>query len=139
MKSIKELVVEFVERIKAICEWVRPDELDSKTYSIPTGVPKGKNKNHRLHLTVSELNGKPIEIFGLIGKEGTEIAAFAAGITRLASLALKAKKPVPIDKIIEQLEDIRGEFQTTYKGKLITSIPDAIATGLKLYQRRKDE
>ena len=137
MKSIKELAIALIDCMGKPWKWIRPDELDSKTYSVPTGIPKGKNKNHRLHLTVTELSGKPIEIFGLIGKEGTEIAAFTAGITRLASLALQATRPVPIEKIIEQLEDIRGEHQTMYRDKLITSTPDAIATALKLWKKKK--
>lgn len=72
---------------------------------------------------------KPYEIFINIGKGGRDITAIAEGFGRLLSLSFKSG--VPLKDVIEQLGDISGETQTGFGTEKISSLPDAIAKGLR--------
>lgn len=72
---------------------------------------------------------KPYEVFINIGKGGRDIPAIAEGFGRLLSMSLK--QGVPIDEVVEQLGGITGETQTGFGQARISSLPDAIAKGLK--------
>ena len=96
----------------------RPETLLGFTTKIKTGYG-------HLYVTVTEYEGKPFEIFATIGKSGRSTTAKTEAIGRLVSLALRSG--VTVDKIIEQLKGIGGEYPVFQDGGLVLSIPDAIA------------
>jgi ribonucleoside-diphosphate reductase alpha chain len=96
----------------------RPQTLPGYTTNIKTGMGD-------LYVTVSELNGHPFEVFATIGKSGKSVTAKTEAIGRLISLALRSG--IPVDKIINQLKGIIGEYPIFSDGRLIQSIPDAIS------------
>lgn len=100
----------------------RPKKLDGFTVKTKTGYGN-------LYVTINEHEGKPIEIFTVIGKSGNEITAFTESLGRLVSLLLQSN--VPIGQIIKQLEDIGGERPQAHEDTINKSIPDALGKILK--------
>lgn len=100
----------------------RPDTLNGFTTKIRTGLGQ-------LYVTVSDLNGKPFEVFATIGKSGRSTTAKTEAIGRLVSLALRSG--VDVKQIIDQLKGIGGEHPVFQEGGLVLSIPDAIARVLE--------
>jgi ribonucleoside-diphosphate reductase alpha chain len=96
----------------------RPETLDGFTTKIKTGYGQ-------LYVTVTEYEGKPFEVFATIGKSGRSTTAKTEAIGRLVSLALRSG--VTVDKIVDQLKGIGGEYPVFQNGGLVLSIPDAIA------------
>lgn len=82
-----------------------------------------------LYVTVNTLEGRPFEVFVQIGKSGYTTMADAEAIGRLVSLSLRSG--ISVEAVIEQLEGIGGASQVYSEGKLIMSIPDAIAAILR--------
>ena len=100
----------------------RPETLEGFTTKMMTGMGN-------LYVTVTELNGKPFEIFATIGKSGRSTTAKTEAIGRLVSLALRSG--VEVEKIVKQLEGIGGEYPIFQKDGLVLSIPDAISRVFK--------
>ncbi len=100
----------------------RPETLYGFTTKIKTGYG-------HLYVTVTELEGRPFEVFATIGKSGRSTTAKTEAIGRLVSLALRSG--VTVDKIVDQLKGICGEHPIFQNGGLILSIPDAIARVLE--------
>lgn len=100
----------------------RPEILQSITTKVPTGLGT-------LYITVSELDGKPFEVFCTIGKSGGSIMAKAEVTGRMISLALR--HDIPLDEIVNQLIDIAGGEQLPWKDTVVKSIPDAVGKILK--------
>jgi len=100
----------------------RSETLNSYTTKIKTGLGN-------LYLTVSELDGKPFEVFAIIGKSGASITAKTEAIGRLISLALRSG--IHVKEIVEQLKGIGGEHPIFQEGGLVLSIPDAISRVLE--------
>lgn len=100
----------------------RPEFLQGFTEVVKTGYGN-------LYVTINTHEGKPFEVFVQIGKSGYSTMADAEAIGRLASLALRSG--VSVKEVIDQLEGIGGSSQVYSGGKLIMSIPDAIAKLLK--------
>jgi len=96
----------------------RPETLSGFTTKIKTGYG-------HLYVTVTEYEGKPFEVFATIGKSGRSTTAKTEAIGRLVSLALRTG--VSVDKIVDQLKGIGGEYPVFQNGGLVLSIPDAIA------------
>lgn len=96
----------------------RPNRLNGITAKMKTGYGT-------LYLTINELNGSPFEVFAVIGKPGTSVAAKTEAISRLISLALRSD--VDVKDIIKQLKGIEGENSIWVDGSHVKSIPDAIA------------
>jgi ribonucleoside-diphosphate reductase alpha chain len=82
-----------------------------------------------LYVTVTEMDGRPFEVFATIGKSGKSTTAKTEAIGRLVSLALRSG--VAVEKIVEQLKGICGEHPVFQKDGLILSIPDAISRVLE--------
>jgi ribonucleoside-diphosphate reductase alpha chain len=80
-------------------------------------------------VTVNTLDGKPIEVFANIGKSGGDISALSEAIGRLISIALQ--NGVDVEKIVGTLINITGAQPIWNEGRLIKSVPDAIAQVLK--------
>lgn len=102
----------------------RPESLDSKTHKIKTG-------HGNMYVTVCMLEGKPIEVFATIGKNGGSIMAKAEVTGRLVSLALQYG--VPLVDIVKQLRGIAGSEPMSGPEGLVKSIPDAVGKILKKY------
>lgn len=99
-----------------------PKTLPSRTTQVKTGLGQ-------LYITVTEYEGKPVEIFCTIGKSGASTMAKAEVTGRLASLALR--HGVPIKEVIGQLIGIGGEYTGTWNGEIVESIPDAVGKVLE--------
>ncbi len=100
----------------------RPEVLEGFTSRISTGMGQ-------LYVTVTELEGQPFEVFATIGKSGRSTTAKTEAIGRLISLALRAG--VKVDKIIDQLKGIGGEYPVFRQDGMVLSIPDAISRVLE--------
>ncbi len=100
----------------------RPETLYGFTTKVVTGYGN-------LYVTVTELDGRPFEVFATIGKSGKSTTAKTEAIGRLVSLALRAG--VGVADIVDQLKGIGGEHPVFQKDGLILSIPDAIARVLE--------
>ena len=101
---------------------VRPETLSGFTTKIKTGYG-------HLYVTVTEFDGQPFEVFATIGKSGRSTTAKTEAIGRLVSLALRSG--VKVDKIVDQLKGIGGEYPIFQDGGLVLSIPDAISRVLE--------
>lgn len=83
-----------------------------------------------MNVFVSELDGKPFELFIVFGKAGSDTTAFAEAIGRLISLSLRCG--IPLNLIVEQLKGIGGRSSIGFGSKRVLSVPDALA---KLLER----
>jgi len=108
--------------IKEITPIKRPQTLEGFTEVIKTGYGN-------LYVTVNTYDSKPFEVFVQIGKSGYTTMADAEATGRLVSLALRSG--ISVEDVVEQLEGIGGSSPVFSEGKLVMSIPDAIATVLK--------
>lgn len=97
----------------------RPDCLSGYTKVLKTG--RGK-----LYVTVNnDFEDNPFEVFVRIGKSGMEDLAYSEAIGRLISLSLRSG--ISVEKVVKNLSGISGESPTWVDGRMIRSIPDAIA------------
>lgn len=110
----------------------RPDIIRGYTYRIKTAYGK-------LFITVNDDEyGSPFEVFSHLGKAGGFFAAKAEAICRLISLALRSG--IAAKEVINQLKGIRGPTPTwTEDGKMILSLPDAIAQILEKHLAKSQE
>ena len=90
---------------------------------------KVKTSRGTLYVTVNTIDGKPIEVFANIGKSGGDISALSEAIGRLISIALQ--NGVHVKSIINTLISITGAQPIWNNGRLIKSVPDAIAQILR--------
>ncbi len=100
----------------------RPETVEGFTTKIKTGLGN-------LYVNVTEYEGRPFEVFAIIGKSGKSTTAKTEAIGRLVSLALRSG--IRVDDIVEQLKGIGGEYPVFQKDGLVLSIPDAIAKVLE--------
>jgi len=108
----------------------RPDVIRGYTYRIKTAYGK-------LFVTVNDDdNGRSFEVFSHLGKAGGFFAAKAEAICRLISLALRSG--IDPEEVIDQLKGIRGPTPSwTENGRMILSLPDAIAQILEKHLNRE--
>lgn len=116
---------------KEVDEFKRPNRLNSETFTVETG-------NGKVYVTVSDENGKPVEVFLFIGKSGQILNSFSEALGRVLSLALQNE--VPIGKLIKTLDGISSDSiawhrfeDTDQKPTQILSIPDGISKLLNRY------
>jgi len=100
----------------------RPETLQGFTTKMVTGMGN-------LYVTVTEMNGRPFEVFATIGKSGRSTTAKTEAIGRLVSLAFRSG--VDVETVVEQLKGIGGEYPVFQKDGLVLSIPDAISRVLE--------
>ena len=100
----------------------RPQILDGFTAKMVTGLGT-------LYVTVTEYDDRPFEVFATIGKSGGSTTAKTEAIGRLTSLCLRSG--IGVEKIVEQLKGIGGEYPVFQEGGLVLSIPDAISRVLE--------
>jgi ribonucleoside-diphosphate reductase alpha chain len=105
----------------------RPKTLHSATTKISTGYG-----DVFINITYDD-NGDPFETFINTGKSGGLFASDSEAIGKVVSVALRSG--VPPKEIIDVLENIRAPKRAWDEGEQIESIPDAVATALKRFQR----
>lgn len=103
--------------VPELVEFARPDVLVGTTTKVTTRAGSA-------YVTVNrdESSGRPVEVFFNVGKAGSDIAAMAEGLGRLASLALR--KGATLGGVANQLEGVGGS------GSFGKAIPHAIAGAL---------
>jgi ribonucleoside-diphosphate reductase alpha chain len=110
----------------------RPERLDGPTYRIPTAFGTA-------FVTITERDGQPFEIFGRLGKAGSDAEADAEGLGRLCSILLRLRGPGPgverVALIVDQLARIGGARPHGFGENRVRSIPDAFALALRKYLR----
>jgi ribonucleoside-diphosphate reductase alpha chain len=89
------------------------------SHSYPVVTPLGK-----LRLFVTEMDGKPFEVFAILGRAGSDTMAFTEAIGRLLSLALRCG--IPVKLLAEQLRGIGGARSAGFGPDRVRSVPDAI-------------
>lgn len=102
----------------------RPDVVPGKTIRVPTSLGT-------MYINVGIIDGRPFETFVHLSSGGTNAAADAEGLGKMVSLALRTKTSVY--DIVKQLKGIGSGAAVFHKGRVITSIPDAIAFALEKY------
>ncbi len=115
---------EVLVKEEAILREGRPDKVTGYTYKMNTGMGN-------LYVTINEIDGKPFELFAILGKSGQSVTAKTEAIGRLVSVALQ--HGVSMEKLIHQLGGISGSSQIMHQGGSVLSIPDAIAKVMTRY------
>ncbi|HUS14968.1 MAG TPA: response regulator SirA, partial [Chloroflexia bacterium] len=82
-----------------------------------------------VRLWVSEVDGQPYEVYVVLGKAGSDLTAFAEGIGRMVSIALRSG--IPVEILIDQLRGIGGSRSVGFGQSRVLSVPDAIAKMLQ--------
>ena len=109
----------------------RPRTVLGATEKIPTGCGN-------MYVTVNEQDGKPFEVFGILGKAGQCTKCQTEGLTRLMSLGLRYG--VPAEEMVKQLRGIICPSPVWDDGTQILSCPDAIACVLhKVVEREQND
>lgn len=109
----------------------RPVKVEGATYRIET--PLG-----RAFITVNhDVEGNPFEVFVIIGKAGSEVAAMAEAIGRLISTTLRFGNHKPARErareIVDQLRGIGGSSSVGFGSDRVRSLPDAVAKAISLH------
>lgn len=103
----------------------RPQVVKGKTYRMKTEMGN-------IYVTINEDDKGMVEVFANLGKSGSSGMAFTEAIGRLISLALRSGvKPTAV---IDELSLIRGLRPVVQEdGKVVFSVPDAIAKAMEEY------
>jgi ribonucleoside-diphosphate reductase alpha chain len=116
-------------------EFKRPAKLNSETFKIETG-------NGTMYVTVTDDDGKPVEVFIFLGKSGQLLNTFTEALGRLLSLSLQNN--VPLEKLCKTLIGINSDMSVWHRFEeadarptQILSIPDGIAKLLNKYYARQ--
>ncbi len=109
----------------------RPMVVAGSTYQIDTPVGAA-------FVTINTNGHKePLEIFINVGKAGSDVAAMAEAMGRLASLVLRMQSlvpsPVRAKQIFNQLIGIGGSRSMGFGDKRVRSLPDAVAKVLAMH------
>jgi ribonucleoside-diphosphate reductase alpha chain len=109
----------------------RPDVIPGVTIRQKTGCGS-------LFVTVNnDHNGKPFEVFCIMGKSGGCAMSMAEAIGRLTSLALRSG--IPVEKVIDQLSGVMCHRPVGLGREKILSCADAIAKALRKNDHQKSE
>jgi ribonucleoside-diphosphate reductase alpha chain len=100
----------------------RPETVEGFTTQIKTG-------SGNIYVNVTQYEGRPFEVFAIIGKSGKSTSAKTEAIGRLVSPALRSD--IRAEDIVEQLKGIGGEHPVFQKHGLVLSISDAIGKVLE--------
>jgi len=109
----------------------RPVRVEGATYKILT--PLGK-----AFITINQdEKGDPFEIFIMIGKAGSEVAAMAEALGRVISTTLRFGNHLPAKErareIMEQLRGIGGGRSVGFGPNKVRSLPDAVAKAIGMH------
>jgi ribonucleoside-diphosphate reductase alpha chain len=109
----------------------RPVKVEGATYRIET--PLGS-----AFITVNhDGDGNPFEVFVMIGKAGSEVAAMAEAIGRLISTTLRFGNHLPAKErareLMAQLHGIGGGRSVGFGPNRVRSLPDAVAKAIGMH------
>jgi len=109
----------------------RPVKVEGATYRIET--PLGS-----AFITVNhDSDGNPFEVFVIIGKAGSEVAAMAEALGRLISTTLRFGNHLPAKErareIMQQLAGIGGGRSVGFGPNKVRSLPDAVARAIGMH------
>jgi len=109
----------------------RPVKVEGATYRIET--PMGSS-----FITVNhDSDGNPFEVFVMIGKAGSEVAAMAEAIGRLISTTLRFGNHLPAKErareLMGQLQGIGGSRSVGFGQNRVRSLPDAVAKAIGMH------
>lgn len=109
----------------------RPVKVEGATYRIET--PLGS-----AFITVNhDHDGNPFEVFVIIGKAGSEVAAMAEALGRLISTTLRfGNHMAPRERareLMEQLQGIGGSRSVGFGPNRVRSLPDAVARAIGMH------
>ncbi len=109
----------------------RPVKVDGSTYRIET--PLGS-----AFITVNhDADGNPFEVFVVIGRAGSEVAAMAEALGRLISTTLRFGNHLPAKErareIMQQLQGIGGGRSVGFGPNRVRSLPDAVAKAIGMH------
>lgn len=134
-QGVLERIEEKKEEVKkpepAFAVMPRPMVVHGATYRIETPVGVA-------FITINT-NGKnePLELFINVGKAGSDVAAMAAGLGRIISLAFRFASPVSpqqkVREVVDQLQGIGGARALGFGKERIKSLPDAVAKVLTMH------
>jgi ribonucleoside-diphosphate reductase alpha chain len=123
--------------ISIAAEDTRPQLVPRRRPLITVGITeKLKTGCGNLYVTINEDAQGLFEVFAKLGKTGGCAAAQAEAISRLISLSLRSG--INIDAILKQVRGIRCPSPHVASGRVILSCPDAIATAIERYIKRRD-
>jgi len=94
----------------------RPEVLPGTTYKLKTGCGN-------IYVIINDYDGKPFEVFSVMGKSGGCAASYSEAIARLISLALRSGVEPKV--IIKHLQGIACHQVSWYEGGKILSCADA--------------
>lgn len=97
--------------------------------TLPAWVPRLKTGYGTVYLRVSEMDGKPYEMFITVGKGGQGIQALCEPIGKLATELLR--NGTPVARIVELLKGIQDDSPMPCKTGINLSIADAIGQALE--------
>lgn len=90
-----------------------------------------------LRVTVNAVDGRPFEVFVLLGRAGSETQSFAEGLGRMISLFLRVESPVSAAERLrlaaEQLQGIGGANQIGFGPDRVLSVVDGLGQILHEY------
>ena len=113
---------------------VQYDVLPSTRYRQPSA-------HGNLYVTISDINGRPFEVFALIGKSGSETQALLEAIGRLISYTLRTSRSenrgAVLNAISKQLIGIGG-LPYGFGENRVLSIPDALGRVLRKHGQFTD-
>jgi hypothetical protein len=100
---------------------------------LPSITVKVKTPDGTMFVNISERNHVPYRIDITIGKAGSAIQAWAAAMSAMLTLAVKAGLNLHI--LIEELSNISSDKTTNdlINGRIIRSGPDGIVQALTIY------
>jgi len=122
-KAFNQLQNYLRKRGYVLAEWgnVRPMELPDK---LPARWFERETPVGKAQIFITELDGKPVQLFIQVGHGGSDIQADCEAIGRLASGLLRAG--VPLRWITKQLKGIGGDRQLGFGPDRVRSLADAI-------------
>lgn len=129
-REVQVLVTPKKDKLGKVKGFVRPTTLNGFT-------DKVKTARGTLYVTVNAVDNGPIEVFANIGKSGGDMSALSEAIGRLISIALQ--NGVDVKNIINTLISITGAQPIWSNGRLIKSVPDAIAQILRDHFQPKEK
>lgn len=128
----RDAVLTHVEPLPSPPETVTPIEIRTRPEILHGKTIKKLTPVGTAFITLNhDSDGHPSEVFVTIGKAGSDIAADAEAIGRLASLALRIPSPMTprqiADAIVTQLGGIGGATSAGFGPRKVRSVADAIS------------
>src|SRR5437764_7488864 len=121
-----------IEPVVSIQQGIKARPAVVQGYTRQVSAPEGK-----INVTINSDDHGPLEVFGTVGKAGSDIAALAEALGRLISLNLRVLSPLSqtdrAKEIAEQLRGIGGSRSVGFGMQQVRSLPDAVARALELH------